>query len=208
MAFNINTFRSNGLQWGGARPTLFDVEITFPTSLNLTGTTENKIKFLVNASQIPPAQLGTVEVNYFGRPIKFSGDRTFPDWSVTVMNDEDFDLRAAFEQWSNMMNTMVSNVNEGSYKTTAIVNQYAKGGKSDKNGADTTPIRSYKFEGIFPTNIGPIQLSWDATNRIETFDVNFAYDWWEPLDGNGSLALPQPDGSKALKSPLNNTTRS
>ena len=139
--------------------------------------------------RLPASTVGSVDVGYFGRKIKLSGDRTFADWSVTVMNDEDFALRNAFEEWSNLMNTMVSNrlspavagpVGGGSltsYKADMIVQQFAKDGPGDESGI----LRQYVFVGAFPTNIGAIGLDWDTTNTVESFDVTFAYDYWEPL---------------------------
>jgi len=184
MPFNVENFKSKGLINGGARPSLFDVTITPPAGLGISGL-EN-IQFLARATQLPAMTIQSVDVPYFGRKIKVAGDRTFADWSITVMNDEDFKVRAAFEAWSNKINTIISNVNlagnaPGTYKTDAIVNQYSKGGK------DTTqavPLRSYKFVGIFPTQIDAINLDWDTTNQIETFDVTFAYDYWEPNISN------------------------
>ena len=200
MPFNISNFRSGGLVFGGARPSLFDVDLSFPSLVEGPGS-NRKLSFLARASQIPAMSLGTVEVPYFGRRIKLAGDRVFSDWSISVLNDEDFYLRSIFEKWSNSMNTIVGNVAElgpgGSnlpadltgYKGTATVRQYSKRG--DTPGAEAAPIRAYKFVGIFPTTIDAISLDWDATNQVETYGVTFAYDWWEPAgkSGNGSTAI-------------------
>jgi hypothetical protein len=188
MAFNINSFKNEGLVYGGARPTLFEVTVTPPPALGIT-TPLNGLRFLARASQIPAFTVADIEVPYFGRKIKVSGDRTFADWSITVMNDEDFKIRAAFEAWSNRMNTVISNVNAAgsspaSYKATASVSQFSKAGKSGDVG---TPLRTYRFEGLFPIQIDAINLDWDSTNQIETFDVTFAYDYWD-IETNGTNA--------------------
>jgi hypothetical protein len=186
MAFNINTFRSQGLVGGGARPSLFDIEIAGYPGLD-------KLRFVARSSQIPAMSIGSIDIPYFGRKIKLAGDRTFADWSITVMNDEDFKIRARFEEWSNKMNTLISNVNAAGtnpadYKCTAIVRQYSKAGKS--GDSSSKPIRAYRFVGIFPTQIDAINLDWDTVNSIETFDVNFSYDWWEPVpDENNTGAV-------------------
>lgn len=177
MAFNINNFRSQGLVAGGARPSLFEVNMTFPTGVGLPNR-EQSVPFLVRAAQIPAATIDPIEVPYFGRKIKFAGDRTFADWTVTVMNDEDFKLRGAFENWSNKINSLVGNIAAlppniaNGYKASATVIQY---------GRDGNKLREYYFDGIFPTTIDAIALDWDNTNAIETFDVTFSYDWWEPV---------------------------
>jgi hypothetical protein len=105
------------------------------------------------------------------------------------MNDEDFELRNSMEAWLNMINTHVSNrmgsgltgptgAGPDQYKTDLIVQQFSKAGPSNSSGV----IRQYKFNGAFPTSVGAISLDWDSTNTIESFDVTFSYDYWEPLE--------------------------
>lgn len=175
MAFNINEIRSQ-LSLGGARNTLFQVTIQNPAN----GAADIKIPFLVRAAQIPASTLGLIEVPYFGRKIRLAGDRTFADWTVTVINDEDFLIRNAMEQWSNQIQTHQGNLrNFGSaspsaYKAQAQVTQFSKTGQ---------PIRTYTFNGIFPTEVSPIEMDWNATDTIEEFTVTFQYDWWEVTAG-------------------------
>lgn len=170
MAFNINEMRSQ-LVYGGARQNLFQVRIDNPanTSANF------KVPFMVQAAQIPESQLGVIPVFYFGRQMKLAGDRTFGDWTVTVINDEDFLIRNAMEEWSNRINRLERNVRDiNRYKTNANVIQYAK---------DGSPIREYKFNGIFPSVISPIELDWGTTDQIESFQVTFSYDYWTVSGG-------------------------
>jgi len=176
LAFNINRFKADGLQFGGSRPSLFEVILSAPGSLG-----QNilpRARFLIKAAQLPASQIDYIDVPYFGRKIKLAGDRTFMDWQVVVMNDEDFDLRAMFEAWSNKINTIISNrmdevVAPLAYKTDMQVIQYTKTGDI---------ARSYNFAGAFPYNIDAMQLDWDAVNTIGEFGVTFAYDYWEPLE--------------------------
>lgn len=171
MAFNINEIRSQ-LTLGGARNSLFSVQITNPVN----GIADIKVPFMVRATTIPEATLGVIEVPYFGRKIRLAGDRTYGTWTVQVLNDEDFLIRNALEEWSNKIQTFEGNTRDfGSasplqYKQTATVTQYSKTG---------TPIREYKFNGIFPTTISSIDLDWNSTDTIEEFSVTFAYDWWD-----------------------------
>lgn len=170
MAFNINEMRSQ-LVYGGARQNLFQVRINNPA--NASG--DLKTPFMVQAAQIPESQLGVIPVFYFGRQMKLAGDRTFGDWTVTVINDEDFLIRNAMEEWSNRINRLERNVRDiNRYKSNATVIQYAK---------DGTPIREYKFNGIFPSVISPIELDWATTDQIESFQVTFTYDYWTVTGG-------------------------
>lgn len=175
MAFSVNEIRSQ-LTLGGARNTLFQVQIQNPAN----SVADIKLPFMVRAAQIPSSDLGVIEVPYFGRKIKLAGDRTFGDWTVTVINDEDFLIRNAMEQWSNQINSLRGNLrtfaaaSPSLYKANAQVTQYSKTG---------VPIRVYTFNGIFPQAIAPIDLDWNATDSIEEFTVTFQYDWWEVSGG-------------------------
>ena len=175
MAFNINEIKSQ-LTFGGAKASLFQVAITNP----INGIADLKTPFMVQAAQIPEATMGVIEVPYFGRKVKIAGDRTFAEWTVTIINDEDFLVRNAMEQWMASINSHEGNITQlgtaspSDYKAQAQITQYSKTG---------TPLRTYNFNGLFPTTVGAIQTDWGNTDAIETFDVTFAYDWWNVSGG-------------------------
>jgi len=175
MAFNIQEIRSQ-LALGGARASLFQVQIANPAN----GAGDIKVPFMVKAAQIPASTLGMIEVPYFGRKIKIAGDRTFAEWTVTVINDEDFLIRNAMEQWMNTINSHAGNIREfGSaspllYKSNAQITQFSKTG---------VPIREYTFNGMFPTEVSAIEMAWETTDAIEEFTVTFQYDFWEVSGG-------------------------
>jgi len=175
MAFNIQEIRSQ-LVLGGARASLFQVQIANPAN----GAGDIKVPFMVKAAQLPASNLGTIPVPYFGRQIKIAGDREFAPWTVTVINDEDFLIRNAMEQWMNSINSHAGNIREfGSaspllYKSNAQITQFSKTG---------VPIREYTFNGMFPIEVSAIEMSWETQNTIEEFTVTFEYDFWEVTGG-------------------------
>lgn len=175
MAFNVNELKG-ALKLGGARSAIFEVILDTPTYLP---SFTDGARFLVRAAEIPAATVGVIDVTYFGRAVRFAGNRTFGDWTVTVLNDEDFAVRDLLEAWSNSMNTLVGNRRlalqdngPGSYKANATVNQLGKQGNI---------IRAYEFQGIFPTEIAAIGLDW-ATEGIQEFTATFTYDAWIAKD--------------------------
>ena len=175
MAFNVNEF-SGALTSGGARNSLFQVQITNP----INGVADVQVPFLCKAAQIPAATLGVVEVPYFGRTVKVAGNRTFAEWAPTIINDEDFAIRNAMEQWSNSINSFQGNLRTtgGSapalYKANAQVIQYSQTGDI---------LREYTFVGIFPTEVSTIDLAWE-TEGIQEYTVTFQYDYWEVSGGS------------------------
>jgi len=175
MAFSINTFRNNALATGGARANLFDVTITgIGATGNLSTGALADFVFACKASQIPPMTVGVVEVPYFGRVVKLPGNKTFENWNVTIINDEDFDIRAGMEEWMASMGSHLGNINTSTNENlygTGTVKQYPKTG-------GTTAIAQYDFVNIFPVNVGEIALDWSSNDAIEEFTVEFAYDYW------------------------------
>lgn len=178
MAFNIQDFRSR-MQFDGARPNLFDCTIQFPVPGIANGTSASQdFTFMCRAAQLPGSTVNPIPVNYFGRELKFAGNRTFPEWTVTVINDEDFNIRNAFEVWMNNLNSHRNNlrdanyVNTSDYQRDAYVKQYGKTGNV---------LKSYKIIGLFPIDVSPIELDWAANDMIEEYAVTFSYQWWEQI---------------------------
>lgn len=175
MAFNVSEFRAN-MVGDGARPNLFQVSLTFPTSVDGAVVAGQKTTFMAKAAQLPGSTIGSVTVPYFGRELKFAGNRTFADWSITVINDEDFAIRNSFESWMNMINSHAANKRDGNYVTPssysvdAEVIQYGKAGNE---------LKRYKFVGLWPQDLAPIDLAWDSNDTIEEFAVTFGYQYWE-----------------------------
>jgi hypothetical protein len=175
MAFNVAEFRANMIG-DGARPNLFQVTLTFPTIAGNSVAAGQKATFMAKSAQLPGATVGTVPVYYFGRELKFAGNRTFTDWTLQIINDEDFTIRNSIESWMNGINSHAGNVrsaaasNPSGYTVDAVVTQYGKTGEA---------LKSYKFVGMFPLDLAPIDLDWGSNDSIEEYAVTFAYQWWE-----------------------------
>ena len=173
------------LALGGARPTLFSVMLTTPPGgLGLSTAAIIEAPFLIHAASLPEDHLGTIQVPYYGRKIKLFGDRTFAPWTVSILNDEDFLIKNMIETWMGQMNSLENNLlsfNSSSpllYKASAQVTQYSKTG---------LPLRVYTFNGLWPSEIAPIEVNWSSVDQIESFNVTFEYDFW-------SVAGPTGDG--------------
>ena len=185
----LSQFKSK-LIGGGTRPNLFEVSIpTFPTAIAEAWSpgddAENGIfKFLCKATALPASNLGSIEIPFRGRTLKVAGDRTFDDWTVTIINDEDFKLRTAFERWSNVMSRLddaTGVTNPTSYMTDGYVQQLGRGsqvGAASNDGGESSVLRSYKFFDVFPITVGEIALSYDTTDQLEEFDVTFRYQYF------------------------------
>ena len=176
----ITDFKSK-LTGGGARSNLFEVELSFPDSVNVSGLNDilQKARFLVKAANLPASNVAPIEVPFRGRTLKIAGDRTFDTWTVTVINDTDFAIRSAFEKWMNTINRVSDNTgvtNPALYQADAFVYQLDRTGET---------LRKYHFYDVFPTQVTAIELSYDAQG-IQEFQVELQVQWWEALRGNGT----------------------
>jgi hypothetical protein len=198
----LSQFKSK-LAGGGARPNLFEVSIpSFPASVsdawNGGDDGENgTFKFLCKAAQLPASTISEVTVPFRGRTLKVAGDRSFDTWTVTVINDEDFKLRTAFERWMNVLSKLddaTGVTNPTSYMTDAYVQQLGRGAvpfAQTNSGGQSSVLRTYKFYDIFPTNIDAIDLSYDNENAIEEFGITFQVQYFtigNSLESNGTNA--------------------
>lgn len=188
MAFNIDSFRT-ALTGDGARPNLFDVQLAFPSFVTLGGLAGPKAQVQVRATQLPGSAIGTTPTFYFGREVKLAGNRTYADWTITVLNDEDFIIRNAFEQWLEGISSAQGNIRnpaasviDGGYGTNSLATQYGKTGGI---------IKQYQIIGMFPVDISPIDVDWASNDSIEEYSVSLAFQYWlDPsLSGGPSVGI-------------------
>lgn len=165
----VDDFKSK-LKGGGARANLFNCRVNFPAYA--LGDTE-LTSFMAKAAQLPASIQAPIEIPFRGRVLKIAGDRTFDVWTVTIINDTDFAVRDAMERWMNGINSHNENTgftDPAEYQTDLAVDQL------DKDG---TVLKTYNFRSCFPTNISAIEVSYDTTNTIEEFQVEFQVQYWE-----------------------------
>jgi len=184
---------------GGARPNLFECELYFPDdAIPLDASKDelaDKARFLVKSAALPASTIANIDVAFRGRQLKVAGDRTFAPWTITVINDVDFNLRTAFERWSNLINKHEDNAgrtNPVDYQQDMFVRQLGRSslqGNVPTSGVQVPVLKMYKFLGAYPTNIGEIALSYDTSDTIETFDVEMTYQWYDTLDPSGNSQI-------------------
>ena len=176
----ITDFKSK-LSGGGARSNLFEVVISFPSAAPADTNVLDKSRFLIKAVALPDSIINPLTVAFRGRTLKLAGDRTFATWTITVLNDTDFIIRSAFENWMNTINRVSDNTgvtDSAEYTADAFVYQL------DRDGST---LRAYHFYDLFPTNISAIQLDY-LTDGIQEFTVEMQVLWWEAIKGDSAKA--------------------
>lgn len=156
---------------GGIRLNRFEVVLPFP-AFAAQGDEASKGRFLAIATSTPNSTLGVIEVPYQGRTSKHAGDRTFEPWTVTFKSDAAHELKDAFERWSNAINNHETNgglENPNDYIVDAEVHQLNTNGDI---------IKTYTMKGIWPSEVGQVQLSADSSDQLEEFEVTFEVLYW------------------------------
>tara|TARA_B100000131_G_C17923273_1_gene535200 strand:+ start:174 stop:791 length:618 start_codon:yes stop_codon:yes gene_type:complete len=197
----LSRFKSQ-LAGGGARPNLFDIELT--TVPFATGWNAEKFEFMAKATALPAQNIAAIDVPFRGRTFKVAGDRTIDNWTVTVINDEDFGIRNAFEDWTQGIAKLENNMgatNPESYMVDAKVFQLGRGGEKESksnSGTDRSVLKVYQFVSIFPVTVGDIALSYESGDTIEEFDVEFAVQSIRLLPAKREQATSSDVGAAAL----------
>ena len=189
MAFSVNDFTANvNISGGGfARANLFTVDLgaAAPAGATLHKSPRSALTngdLLVKAAQFPGSTIAPLPVNYGGRVIKLTGFRTFDNWTITVLNDENFSYRKWFQKWiyglagapngdrDGMVRTVASGTIGGIFNAPSDLSVTALNNRGGE-------ISKWKFINAWPTALGDITLDW-GTDGIQEYTVEFAYEYW------------------------------
>ena len=172
----ISNFKA-ALIGGGARANSFEVELTtLPAGI---GWDADSFRYMCKAATLPASNIANIDVPFRGRIFKIAGDRTIDPWTVTIINDEGFKLRNAFEEWTDLIAKLDNNLgatDPSAYMVNAKVYQLGRGSSpssKSNTGTANAVLKEYEFIDIFPTTVAAIDLSYDSTDTIEEFTVDF-----------------------------------
>ena len=177
---------------GGSRPNLFEIEINGEGVRGIFGADDLKVH--CKAASLPSSVLGEIPINYMGRIIKVPGDRTYEDWTITIINYEKLNLRHKFEEWNSRYNNHQGNTptkksaatdKQNTHmsmlaSTTAIVRQL------DRNHAS---IREYTLNGLWCDNVSAVDLSYDTPDSISEFTVTLKYQYFTIQKGTSGTII-------------------
>jgi hypothetical protein len=160
---NINEFNNQITATDYARQNLFEVTIN-----GIEG-----LRMVCKAASLPSAQIGLIEVPYQNRKIKVPGDRTFIDWSITIINDEGYSQRKALLVWQSELAGFTefggTATSPGDHHKTLNVIPYNRDGTANLGS-------SVELWG-WPSEIGAIDLSWESTDAVQEYTCNFSISW-------------------------------
>lgn len=187
----ISQFKSQ-LIGGGARPNLFEVELTTLPSAVIPNWDAENFRFMCKAAALPAQNIASIDVPFRGRSFKVAGDRTIDPWTITIINDEGFILRRALEDWAEQIAKLDNNIgatDPSAYMVNAKVYQLGRGStpsSQNNSGEVNAVLAEYEFVDIFPTNVSQIDLAYDTSDTIEEFTVEFQVQSFNILTGSNT----------------------
>lgn len=189
MASGINEFRTN---FGGVRPNRFRVNVSPPADNAMANTTAaissdpaglGNFDIYCKATVVPGSSIGVIPTPWMGRVVKFSGERTYADWTVQVYDSSlnANDSRTFFEKWIDEMDSRdthdiaYKHVGSASVHWDDIVGTSGVGTHNKQ-----TFQKSLTMINLFPIDISTMELSYDAVDTFAEYTITFAYDYWIP----------------------------
>lgn len=148
-----------------ARPNLF--YITIPSI-------DSSIKYRCRAGSFPAATVENIAVSFLNKKGGLGGDRTYPDWNITIYNDPDHNVRSEFIAWQKSVAPIDSTIAgdaPASYKYSIEIVQLARDGSTEEY--------NQVLYGCYPTSVGEVTLDWDNNNQVETFEVTLHMDYMD-----------------------------
>ena len=168
---NVSEFNN---QYSGdyARPNLFEVSIA-----------QMDTKMMIKTASLPATTVGVVEVPYQNRKLKVPGDRTFADWTATILNDEAYVVREALLQWQSEITgftSFASTVDVSAAHRAITIQPLNRGGETSSHLAIVYG---------WPSAVGAIDLSWETVDAIQEYTVTFSVSWDDGGIDSGDVAV-------------------
>lgn len=164
---NIDSFKKS-IASGLARGNKWRVFINFPTFAG-SNADEQQATLLARTTNTPSSTLGVIEVGWGGRILPIPGDRTYEEFTLNFIGVNDFNVRNAFERWSENINGSQSNtglISPDQYMTDIVLQLL------DYNDNVT---KEYILHDAWPSVVGQIALDAGAQDSFAEFETTFRF---------------------------------
>ena len=170
---SISTF-INQFQ-GGTRPNRFRISGVAPGGI---GDLFGPEGIYCMSSALPESNVGIIPIPFRGRIYKFPGDRSYNEWTVTLLDDNGIGLWQAWHSWSEKFNSHVENLANDRVHTSNFCTITVEHLDHQTN----TAIKTIQLQNAWPVQVGPVQLDMGAANQLTQFQVQIAYSHYTGID--------------------------
>ena len=146
-----------------------------------------KISFAIKAGNVPEDVITNIDVPFRGgAKAKIPGDRdTSGTWNITIRSDVNTVVREVFEEWND---ALVGHVNHDTIEDfdLDIVSLFGVGEihQLSRNGSI---LKSWRFDGIWPSNVGEIAYDWSSDNTVVEFPTTLVFQHKESSSTRNNL---------------------
>uniref|UniRef100_A0AAU6W401 Tail tube protein n=1 Tax=Pseudomonas phage Cygsa01 TaxID=3138529 RepID=A0AAU6W401_9VIRU len=147
----------------------YRVTVNFPSIVASNDVTRTA-SLLAKSTAVPESIIGEMVINWGGREIPLPGDRTFPEFTLSFINTNDFKVREAWEAWSELINGSESN-------TAGVIDpdDYMRDITLELLGPTDNVIKTYVLQNAWPKSVGQIGLDMTAMDSFSEYDVALRY---------------------------------
>lgn len=164
---NITAFRG-AVRSGLVRQHKWQVQVNFP---DYAGSNDavRQASLLARTTTTPSSTLGVIEVGWGGRTLPVPGDRTFEEFTVGFIGVNDFNVRNAFERWSEAINGSATNTG-----LTAL-DDFMRDIQLDLMDVNDNITKTYILKDAYPTIVSGMDMDSGAMDSYAEFQVTFRY---------------------------------
>lgn len=167
-----------------ARNNLYEVQVGLPPGLgafynNAQSISTDRLSYMIKQVTVPGKSLGTIDARRFGPVFKVANDMIVDTVAMTVMLSTDYREHALFEGWISAVTGVVKAQDKRQKYTLSYYEQYV-------SWVDIIPVLrvgesapvKISLEEAYPTNVGPIELSWGSDGQVAEFNVTWSFRDW------------------------------
>ena len=222
MAFNLSDFNSKIHEHGVAKSNLFFARIQLPRALENTLNTipiSKDLEFYCRTVQLPEFDVITADVQPqgFGPVVRRPQSMNFPVVPATFMVDSNFGVMKLFHRWTQAIvnydksGGQFGSVNNAMPFEMGYKNEYATTMQVAVFSQNTRKVDYlYEFSGVYPVNVGNINVAWENAAEVMALPVGFTFDELKVTGSESGRVQSDVPGSSTGKllswfSSINNT---
>jgi hypothetical protein len=184
---DVQSFRT---QFSASRSNRYGIDFILPGYAGSLD--QGAFRIFAKATSVPGSIVNFIPVGHQGRIIKFGGERQFGEWVIQVYDaySGKYNIRKVFEEWINKANDRRTNTHQFDIGTGVnwtvnwddITHTLSAGAGTGPGGQSMgSPSSSYtkklRLYNCWPSDISPIDLSYDQADAFSEFTVTMNYDY-------------------------------
>lgn len=130
-----------------------------------------KLSFHCQATTVPSMTTGVIEQSYQGRKVKLKGDRTYEEWTFTIIIDNTWELYNQLFNWNKIDNTAT-----GAPAQTLAYSDTIADARILALNENNEVTNTWELKGCWPSSIGNVEYAWDSNDTIQTCAITLQFN--------------------------------